>query len=99
MLTFLAPVTLTVGALGATLPCLQIAKMIRERNAHGISLPFVAGGLGVTVIWTLYAFALGKTALIVPNLVALTVAVVHLAAVIVLRARHPGRESLQPGSA
>lgn len=86
-MSILTPMTIVVGAFGALLPCFQIGKMIRERDASGISLPMVAGGLFTTVVWTTYGFAQRKLELIGPNLVALAVGVTYLATVLALRAR------------
>ena len=94
MLELLSPVTLVVGALGALLPCFQIAKMIRERNAHGISVPFVVGGLVTALTWLSYGLALGRLALIAPDLVAVVVGTAYLGTVLALRRRYPYRLSL-----
>ena len=89
MLTIIAPITVVVGALGALLPAIQIRKMIRERNAHGISVLFVIGGVVTQVVWTLYGIAMEKWALIAPDLVALAVGFSYLGTVLVLNRRFP----------
>ena len=89
MLQILSPLIVVVGAFGALLPCIQIGKMVQERNAHGISVPFVAGGLVTAFVWLLYAFALREPAMIVPDVVAVLVAVAYLGTVLVLRRRYP----------
>jgi hypothetical protein len=61
--------------------------MIRERDASGISLPMVAGGLFTSIVWTTYAFAQKKLELIGPNVVAVTVGVSYLGTVVALRVR------------
>jgi uncharacterized protein with PQ loop repeat len=89
MIAILAPVTIVVGALGALLPCFQISKMIRERNAHGISVPFVVGGFVTAVVWLAYGLALRKAALLVPDVVAVLVGACYLGTVLVLNRRYP----------
>jgi hypothetical protein len=86
-MNILTPLTIVFGAFGALLPCFQIGKMIRARDASGISLPMVAGGLLTSMVWTTYSFAQGKLELIGPNLVALAVGITYLSTVVTLRIR------------
>jgi hypothetical protein len=86
-MSILTPMTIIVGAFGALLPSFQIGKMIRERDASGISLPMVAGGFLTNVVWTAYGFSQRKLELIGPDLVAVTVGVTYLSTVLALRAR------------
>lgn len=89
MLQILSPLIVVVGAFGALLPCIQIGKMVRERNAHGISVPFVAGGLVTAFVWLLYAVALREPAMVVPDVIAVLVGLAYLATVLELRRRYP----------
>jgi uncharacterized protein with PQ loop repeat len=82
MLTLIAATATLSGLVAATLPAIQITKMLRSRSSGGISIAYIAGGLANNVIWTVYGFALPNLALIVPdvltvamNLTMLTVAI------------------------
>jgi Kef-type K+ transport system membrane component KefB len=95
-MNILTPMTIIVGAFGALLPCFQIGKMVRERDASGISLPMVVGGFVTNIVWTAYGFSQRKLELIGPDLVAVTVGVTYLSTVIALRIRADrAREEIQ----
>ena len=65
-LSTLAATATVTGLLNAFLPLVQITKMIRERSAGGLSIPYLMGGLANNAIWNLYALALGNWSLILP---------------------------------
>ena len=66
----LAALATTTGLLNGFLPLVQIAKMVRERSAGGLSVPYLTGGLTNSFVWNAYALSLGNVTLILPNAVA-----------------------------
>jgi uncharacterized protein with PQ loop repeat len=68
-LSTLAATATVAGLCNGFLPLVQITKMIRERSAGGLSIPYLAGGLANNMIWNAYSIALGNWALILPNAV------------------------------
>jgi len=87
MLQLLAPVA-TVSALAAgSLPSIQIARLWRARSSAGISLVWVLGGLGNSVVWTAYALALGSLPLLLPNVLGLLMNIAMTS--VIFAVRHP----------
>jgi uncharacterized protein with PQ loop repeat len=71
MLTLIAATATLSGLVAGFLPTIQIRKIVRSRTSHGISIPFVAGGVVNNLVWSVYAFAFPSIALVVPNVLAL----------------------------
>jgi uncharacterized protein with PQ loop repeat len=84
-------VTTTLGVAAAAFgvamglsPLLQVRHMVARGSSADVSLPFLLVLLGF-VLWLAYGLALGNTALIVSNAVAITSYAVTTAAVLRLR--------------
>jgi hypothetical protein len=87
MLTLIAITATMSGLLAALLPAIQIAKMRRARTSHGISIPYLAGGLANNFVWTGYAVAFPSLALVLPNALGLLMNVSMLVVAVRYRPR------------
>ena len=83
--TALAIAAATWGVAMAASPLLQIRRIFQRGSSRDVSLSAYGVLLVGFVLWIAYGVALGNAALIVPNIVALAVAVT--AVVVVLRYR------------
>ena len=79
MTTALAFAAATWGVAMAVSPLLQIRRIRQRRSSHDVSLGAYAVLIVGFVLWIAYGAALGNAALIVPNTVALGVAVTTVA--------------------
>ncbi|MCZ7587413.1 MAG: SemiSWEET family transporter [Gaiella sp.] len=66
-------------------PLLQVRHMVARRSSADVSLPFLLVLLVGFVLWLAYGVALGNTALIVSNAVAITSYTITTVAVLRLR--------------
>lgn len=75
------------GVLMALSPVLQIRAIVRRGSSHGVSIGyFVVLTVGF-VLWLLYGAAIRNVAIVVPNSVALLLALVTIAVAAVYRRR------------
>jgi uncharacterized protein with PQ loop repeat len=77
--TVLATAAAAWGVLMAISPGLQIRKMLHHRSSREVSIAYFWVLLVGFVLWIAYGAAIGNWFLIVPNAVALTVAVTTIA--------------------
>jgi uncharacterized protein with PQ loop repeat len=77
--TLLATAAAAWGVLMAISPGLQIRKMLHHRSSREVSIAYFWVLLVGFVLWIAYGAAIGNWFLIVPNAVALTVAVTTIA--------------------
>lgn len=61
--------------------------MLRARSSSGLSIAFVAVGLGNGLIWGAYSFVLGNLAMIVVNVVGCSIGAALISVTIYLRRR------------
>ncbi len=87
MLPLIAATATCSGLVAALLPTIQIAAILRARSSGGISIPYLAGGLANTCVWTVYAFAFRNVALIAPNVLGLAMNVTMLVIAVRFRPR------------
>lgn len=73
MSDILAVVAATWGVLMAISPMLQIRRMVVRRSSADLSLSYMGVLLIGFALWLAYGISISNWALIVPNLVALTV--------------------------
>jgi MtN3 and saliva related transmembrane protein len=85
--TVLAVVAASWGVLMGISPCLQIRRMLRQGSSRDVSVGYFVVLLVGFVLWIGYGIAARNLALIVPNGVALLVAVATV--LIALRLRSP----------
>lgn len=79
------------GVLMAISPLLQIRRMLHRRSSGDVSITYLSVlQIGFT-LWILYGWALGNTAIIVPNGVALVIGAATI--VIAVRYRDPVQDS------
>jgi uncharacterized protein with PQ loop repeat len=71
--TVLAVIASTWGIAMALSPMLQIRAILEHRTSRGVSIAYLSVLLVGFCLWLAYGVALGNTALIVPNAVALVV--------------------------
>ena len=79
----LAAAAATYGVVMGLAPVLQIRRMVRERSSRDVSIGFFAVLIVGFGLWIAYGLAIENFALVVPNTVALVVAV---ATIVVARA-------------
>lgn len=75
----LAVIAATAGVIMAASPILQIRRMFVTRSSADLSLSYLSVLLVGFVVWISYGVSLGNLALIIPNVVALTVTVATIA--------------------
>ena len=85
MLTRIATIAAASGLAAGLLPLVQASKIVRTRNAAGISLVYLAGGVLNSTVWTTYSFCVRNLTLIVPNVVTLATMSALLAIAIACR--------------
>jgi len=75
----LAAAAATYGVVMGLAPVLQIRRMVRERSSRDVSIGFFAVLIVGFGLWIAYGLAIENFALVVPNTVALVVAVATIA--------------------
>jgi MtN3 and saliva related transmembrane protein len=76
MTTLLAVSAATWGVLMALSPMLQIRKMVQRRSSSDVSVGYFAVLIVGFVLWISYGVSIDNLALVIPNSVALVVAVI-----------------------
>jgi MtN3 and saliva related transmembrane protein len=75
----LAVIAGTWGVFMALAPILQMRTMMRSRSSAGVSVAYLSVLMVGFVLWLSYGISLGNPALIITNIVSLTVIVVTIA--------------------
>ncbi|WP_117210482.1 SemiSWEET family sugar transporter [Allorhizocola rhizosphaerae] len=98
MVTVLAILAAVWGVFMALAPVLQIRRMLRTRSSEDLSLGYFGILLPGFGLWLGYGVARADWALIVPNIVAITVTVLTIAVALVLRRRVRGESRPGPSA-
>ncbi|MCW6006036.1 SWEET family sugar transporter [Micromonospora sp. CPCC 205371] len=89
LVTLLGIAAATWGLVMATAPILQIRRMILRRSSSDLSLGYFGVLLPGFVLWIGYGWTRADWALVIPNILALTVGVVTVVVALSLRRRAP----------
>ena len=79
------------GVLMAVSPLLQIRRMLHRRSSADVSIAYLSVLQVGFTLWTLYGWALGNPAIVVPNTVALVIGTATI--LVAVRFRHPEERS------
>ncbi len=91
--TALAATAASYGVLMGLAPALQIRRMMRERSSKDVSIgSYVVLAFGF-MLWITYGLVIGNMALVIPNSVALTVAIATIGVALGYRRRSAGETS------
>jgi MtN3 and saliva related transmembrane protein len=88
----LAAAAATYGVVMGLAPVLQIRRMIRKRSSRDVSTGFFGVLIVGFVLWIAYGLAIENLALVVPNTVALIVAVATIMVARIYRRPDPSVE-------
>ena len=84
----LAVVAGTWGVFMALAPILQMRTMMRSRSSAGVSVAYLSVLMVGFVLWLSYGISLGNPALIITNIVSLTVIVITISIAMHYRKAH-----------
>jgi uncharacterized protein with PQ loop repeat len=87
MVTVLGIAAAAWGVVMALAPILQIRRMLKRRSSEDVSLGYYAVLLPGFALWIAYGAARDDWALMVPNMVALTIGALTIAVALVIRRR------------
>lgn len=87
MSSILAVVAATWGVLMALAPILQVRTMVRARSSDGVSILYLSVLLVGFALWFAYGVSIGNVALVLTNVVAISVGAVTVLIAWVLRRR------------
>jgi uncharacterized protein with PQ loop repeat len=82
----------------ALAPILQMRTMVRSRSSAGVSVAYLSVLMVGFVLWLSYGISLGNPALIITNIVSLTVIVITISIAMHYRKDQVGTESITRSS-